>query len=92
MKDSSNFTALMDAVCMGLGFCGSVKDGVPLHFTDLLPGAGKINADEFASLVFVAEGMDAATQGHREEIKRAFVQHMGSDLVDVAILDLSNLD
>ena len=73
----------MHAVCVGLGYCGSVKDGRPLHVIDLIPSAGMLSAEDFASCVFLAEGMDPATQNHREEITKAFVQHMGADRVDV---------
>ncbi|KCZ94460.1 hypothetical protein [Hyphomonas johnsonii] len=89
MKDNSNFSALMHAVCVGLGYCGSVKDGRTLHVTDLLPAAGMLSAEDFASCVFLAEGMAPDTKNHREEIMQAFVQHMGADRVDVMHLDWS---
>ncbi len=87
MKDHSNFATLMHTVCVSLGYCGSVKDGRSLQVTDLIPSAGVLTADDFASLVFLAEGLDPASKNNREEIVKAFIHHMGPDGVDVMHLD-----
>jgi hypothetical protein len=34
------FDGMMDEFCLGLGFCGCVKDGKPLHVTDFIPETG----------------------------------------------------
>src|SRR5690242_10774331 len=76
----------------GLGWCGSVKDGKPLNVTDLIPVTGPVSADQFARWLIVADGLDPAQLGPREnrrwvpQLKAVFVKHMGADVIDASKL------
>src|SRR5205809_6607719 len=81
MNDKSAYDALLHEICVGLGFCGSVVNGQPQHVGQFIPEHGPVSADQFAELVFRAEGMDLDGEGARKRagsIRDAFVRYMGS--------------
>ena len=80
------YAALLNEVCVGLGYCGCIKDGEPLHVDDFIPDAGLVTADQFAEWVVLADNMDPSTNPHLNAIRRAFVRHMGADTVDATLL------
>jgi len=91
MTEKTGYDALMDRVCVGLGFCGCIKNGKPLHVDDLIPGDGPVTADQFVEWVFLADNMNPNADPKRwtpikQQIKAAFVEHMGSEVVDAAAL------
>jgi hypothetical protein len=78
------YPALMEKLCVQLGLCG-----MPLHVEDLLPSQGTIDADRFAVLVLIADEMDPEAESSADlkaAVRTAFVEAMGSDAVDVALL------
>jgi hypothetical protein len=81
------YYALMQEVCVGLGFCGSVVGGEPRHVDDFVLRKGLVNADQFVDWIFKAEGTDGTLYNqHRKALKAAFLRHMGSDTVDAKML------
>ena len=85
MDQKSDYDALLDEVCVGFGFCGSVVDGKPLHVDQFIPERGRVSADQFVEWLFRAEGMDPAEPDaikHATNLREAFVRHMGGDIVD----------
>ena len=89
MSDKSAYDALLHEVCVGLGFCGSVVDGQPLHVDQFIPEHGAVGADQFVEWVFRAEGMDPDEEDalkHAGSLREAFVRHMGSEAVDAQLL------
>jgi hypothetical protein len=95
MDANTAYDALMDEICVGLGFCGCIKDGRPLHVRQFIPSKGPVTADQFAEWVFLADDMNPNAEPKRweslkEKIKRAFVRHMGADVVDARLLKWSD--
>jgi hypothetical protein len=89
MNAKSAYDALLHEICVGLGFCGSVVNGQPLHVDQLIPEHGAVTADQFVEWVFRAEGMDSDKEGmlkHAASLRDAFVRHMGSEAVDARLL------
>jgi hypothetical protein len=89
MNHKSAYDALLTEVCVGLGFCGSVANGEPLHLDQFIPERGPVSADQFVEWVFRAEGMDPDGedgQKHAASIREAFVRHMGINVVDALAL------
>ena len=91
MTTKNGFDALMDEVCVGLGFCGEVVDGKPLHVTDFIPDEGRVSADQFVEWVFRAEGFDPVAdyelcQKHKDAIRSAFVTHMAGETANAQAL------
>ena len=85
MNDKSAYDALLNEFCVGLGFCGSVVDGQPLHVDQFVPEHGAVSADQFVEWVFRAEGWspeEGAASSHAAELRKAFVRHMGAEAVD----------
>jgi hypothetical protein len=83
MARPNSFDGMMYEFCAGLGWCGCVKDGKPLHVTQFIPVAGLVSADEFAKWVIMADGLDP--DQHRSwmpQLKAVFVKHMSADVVD----------
>lgn len=84
------YDALLHFCCVRLGYCGSVKDGEPLHVDMFIPEAGAITADQFVDWMFRAEQLDPASderlQAHGRAIRAAFVEHMGAEVVDAEAL------
>lgn len=89
MEQKTPYEALQHEVCVGLGFCGSVVDGEPLHVDKFIPDQGTVSADQFVDWVFKAEGWDPTENDalkHRASLRSAFVKHMGAEAVDAQIL------
>ena len=91
MLTPPGFDALLDEVCVKLGYCGSVKDGERLHVTKFIPNAGMVTADQFVEWVFLADGQDPNIdlirwQPHKTLIRAAFVDCMGGESVDASLL------
>jgi len=86
MERSSAYDRLLQQVCIGLGYCGSVIDGEPSHVDMFIPEEGPVTADEFVEWVFRAEGLEAAGGEHSRQIREAFVQHMGGEVVEARLL------
>ena len=86
------FDGMMDEFCVGLGFCGCIKDGKRLHATDFIPEAGPVSADEFARWLVMADGLDpdqpSASEVRRwvPKLRAVFVKHMAADVVDASNL------
>jgi hypothetical protein len=86
------FDGMMHEFCVGIGFCGCVKDGKPLHVTDFIPEAGPVSADEFVRWLITADGLDPDQLGPSEirrwipKLKAVFVKHMGADVIDASNL------
>lgn len=88
MTDREPFHALMTEVCVNHGWCGSVVDDCQMHVTDFLPDEGMVTADQFVGWLFEADGVDPSEdlpkwQKHFDELRDAFIRHMGSSSVDV---------
>lgn len=93
----TGYDALMDEVCVGLGFCGCIKRGRPLHVDRFIPSSGPVRADQFAEWVFLADDMNPNSKPERWEkirakIEGAFVRHMGAAVVDASLLRWSEED
>ena len=89
MNDKCAYDALLNEVCVGFGFCGSVVDGEPLHVDQFIPEFGAVSADQYVQWVFRAEGMDPDDEDARKRaasLREAFVRHMGMDVVDAQAL------
>jgi hypothetical protein len=89
------YDALIYEICVGLGFCGCIKDGKPLHVDKFIPSEGPVTADQFADWVFLADDMNPNSEPKRwedlkDKIKLAFVRHMGAELVDAKLLKWSD--
>jgi hypothetical protein len=89
------YDALMDEICVDLGFCGSIKDGKPLHVARFIPSRGPVTAEQFAEWVFLADDMNPNSEPKRwenlrDKIKHAFVRHMGAEVVDAKMLKWSD--
>ena len=86
------FDGMMHEFCVGLGWCGCVKDGKPLHVTDFIPETGPVSADEFARWLIMADGLDPDQLSVSEirrwipQLKAVFVKHMGADVIDASNL------
>jgi hypothetical protein len=87
---SSDYRAMMDKLCVGMGWCGSVVDGTARHVSDYIPAAGMVTANQFADWLFEAEGYDPSTGAHAERHRRGiisvFIQHMGGEAVEATRL------
>jgi len=85
---SAAYTLLLNTICVDFGYCGSDVDGRFAHVDDFIPSDGPISADQFATWVFLAEGLDPLLVdiSHRRAIRRAFVEAMGTNIVDAALL------
>jgi hypothetical protein len=79
----------MDEICGGMGYCGSVVDGEPRHVDMFIPESGSVTADQFVEWVFLAEGLDQVGSSHADQMRKAFIKFMGSDVVDAGMLQYS---
>jgi hypothetical protein len=86
------YERLLNDICVGMGFCGCIKAGKPLHVDDFIPKEGQVTADEFVDWVILADDMDLslARKESRRAIRAAFVRRMGGETVDAARLRLSH--
>lgn len=85
------YNALQHDVCVGHGWCGGIVDGKPSHVDDLIPESGPVSAEQFVDWLFQAEGLDPSAepekwQKHKDDLREAFVAHMGPEVVDAAAL------
>lgn len=85
------FDQLMHEVCVEWGFCGCIKNEQPLHVDQLIPSEGLVTADQFVEWVFLADDMNPNSEPerwsrHKAAIRAAFVEHMGSDVVNASRL------
>lgn len=92
MSHPNAFDGMMHEFCVGLGWCGSVKDGRLLHVTDFIPKTGRVSADEFARWLIMADGLDPDQLSPSEirrwmpQLRAVFVKHMGTDVIDASRL------
>jgi hypothetical protein len=75
----------------GPGFCGTVKEGQPLHVDSIIPPSGPVTADQFVEWVFLADNMNPNSEPEKwqklkDQIRAAFIEHMGREVVDAAEL------
>ncbi|MEM8985595.1 MAG: hypothetical protein AAGC95_02635 [Pseudomonadota bacterium] len=97
MSTKPDFDALMHEICVGMGFCGCIKRGSPLHVTSFIPSTGVVSADQFAEWVFLADNLNPNTDrkswgNHKNKLKSAFLRHMGAETVDAKSLQYSFLE
>lgn len=95
MSSKSGYDALMHEICVGLGFCGCIKNGRPLHIDRFIPSRGPVTAEQFVEWVFLADDMNPNVEPKRwsdlkEKVKLAFVRFMGGEIVDAELLQWSN--
>ena len=88
-RSPSNFSAMMQEYCVGLGYCGS-----DFHVTDLMPKEGIVSADQFVCLLLQAEGLEPYEFEMRhnktyKKLSKIFTKHMGSSKIDAALLSYS---
>lgn len=79
---------LQNKVCVGLGYCGTIKNGRPLHVDDFIPSYGMVTAEQFAEWVILADNVNPnlAPSEHKKMIRAAFIECMGNDVVDATRL------
>ncbi len=83
--EKTGYDALMNEVCVGMGFCGSIVDDEPRHVDMFIPPDGLVSADQFTDFLLKAEGMDpddAESLPYKSGIRAAFVRHMNAEAVD----------
>jgi len=91
MTRELGFDALMEEVCVGWGYCGSLVNGKLLHVSMFIPESGPVTADQFASWLFQADGVASAAEPgrsseHAPMLRAAFARYMGRDVVDARML------
>lgn len=87
MARPNAFDGMMHEFCVGLGFCGGIKDGDGSHVTQFVPEAGLVTAEEFARWLVIAEGLDPdQNQPWLDRLKTVFLRHMGAEAVDASQL------
>ncbi len=95
MTSNAAYDALMHEICVGLGFCGCIKDDRPLHVDLFIPASGPVTADQFVEWVFLADGMNPRSEykgwkDTKDKLRQAFVRHMGAEEADAAQLRWSS--
>lgn len=96
MTPDTGFDELMDRVCVGLGFCGCIKDDEPLHVTRFIPDKGPVTADQFTEWVFLADNVNPNVTSPtwlkiKSAVRAAFVDCMGGEVVEAQRLRWSGL-
>jgi len=88
MGGPNAFDGMMHELCVGLGWCGCVKDGKPRHVSDFIPDTGPVSAEEFARWLVQADGLDPEKLDKAEmgRLRATFVRHMGTNIVDASTL------
>ena len=76
MAQPSAYDQLLRHLCVDLGFCDDVDS--------LIPQTGMVTANDFADMVFKAEGVES--EKFREPIRDAFRRFLGSEAVDAVSL------
>jgi hypothetical protein len=79
----------MHQICGEMGYCGSVIDGESRHVQMYIPESGPVTADQFVEWVFLAEGLDLVGSSHADQMRKAFIEFMGSYVVDAEMLQYS---
>ncbi len=85
MSDKAAYQALLNEICVRLGFCGAVVNGETLHVNQFIPDSGPVNVDEFVNWLFKAEGIGPDQEGalkHAASLREAFVRHISVEAVD----------
>lgn len=91
MTSETGFDALMTFTCVNYGYCGCVKKEQAFNVTLLIPECGVVTAHQFADWVFLADNQNPNTDSrvwlkHKKALRDAFVEHMGSEVVDASRL------
>ncbi|QDH72540.1 hypothetical protein [Brevundimonas sp. M20] len=91
MTQTSRYNALMDELCVGLGWGGGTVNGQPSHVDFFIPEAGPVTAEQFLDWLLEAEGFTALShpQDHRQwraQLLPVFIRKMGADTVDATEL------
>lgn len=78
----------MHFTCVGMGYCGSFRDGVHHHVTHRIPAEGMVTADQFVEWVIWADldNPDLAPLRHKRQLRDMFIKLMGSAAVDASRL------
>jgi hypothetical protein len=86
------FDGMMHEYCVGMGYCGGVHDGKPLHVTDFIPETGPVSAIQFVRWLLTAESgvdpgeLDTSRASFGFRLAAVFIKHMGADVVDASRL------
>lgn len=74
----------MHFTCVGMGYCGSFRDGEHRHVTHRIPESGTITADEFVEWVIWADrdNPDLVPLDHKRQLRAMFIKLMGDAEVD----------
>lgn len=91
------FDRLLDFACVRMGYCGCIKKDRPLHVTHIIPPSGPVTADQFVEWLFLAENLNPYKdpqrwERHKSALRKAFIEIMGSDLVDASRLRWADED
>src|SRR5262245_31138935 len=68
-KPKNPYIQLLNDVCVGMGYCGCIKDGRASHVDDYIPDTGSVSADQFAEWVVLAENLTPITNPDLKAIK-----------------------
>ena len=74
----------MHFTCVGMGYCGSFRDGERRHVTDRIPEEGVVTADEFVAWVIWADrdNPDLVPLRRKRRLRDMFIKLMGGTAVD----------
>ncbi len=74
----------MHFTCVGMGYCGSFRDGEHRHVTHRIPEAGTVTADEFIEWVIWADrnNPDLVPIQHLRQLRAMFIKFLGGEEVD----------
>ena len=91
MTIETGFDALMTFTCAEHGYCGCVKEKQAFDVILLIPQRGVVTAYQFADWVFLADNQNPNTESevwlrHKKAIRDAFVEYMGSEVIDASRL------
>ncbi len=84
---------LLRELCVGMGWCGCMKDNRPLHVDDFIPRNGPVTAEQFAEWTILADGCNPSIEKwskSKSKIAAAFREIMGAESVDVSKLRWSD--
>jgi hypothetical protein len=91
----TGFDALMHTACVVWGFCGCMKQGSLLHVTMLISEKGPVHASQFVEWLLLADNLNPNLpeyDRHKLALTKAFIAHMGAEVVDASILHWSDCD
>jgi hypothetical protein len=91
----AGFDALMHDACVVWGFCGCIKDGEPLHVTQLIPPSGPVHATQFVEWLLLADNVNPNLpkyERHKAALRASFLTHMGSEIVDASLFRWSDCE